>query len=88
MRQASTRFHRSRGERAGAPNRRPEERGFALIADAGSLDIFVEEVFQLVMCRHLVAPAAFLMQPDPPALAIGKVVLTRMDTTAPMRAKA
>jgi hypothetical protein len=34
------------------------------------------------------ALAAFLMQTDPPALALRVVVLERMATTAPMRAKA
>jgi hypothetical protein len=31
--------------------------------------------FELVMGRHLVALAAFLVESDPPALAVGEVVL-------------
>jgi hypothetical protein len=27
------------------------------------------------MCRHLVSLAAFLVEPDPPALAVGKIIL-------------
>ena len=38
-------------------------------------DIGVEVGFQVVMRRHLMPLAAFLMQPDPPALALGVVVL-------------
>ena len=38
--------------------------------DAGGLDVGIEVGFGLVVRRHLVALAAFLMQPDPPALAL------------------
>jgi hypothetical protein len=37
---------------------------------------------------HLMTFAAFLVQPNPPALALGVESSTRMATTAPMRAKA
>ena len=46
-----------------------------LITDAGGIEIFVEELLELVVRRHVVALAAFLVQPQPPALAVGKIVL-------------
>src|SRR3954452_9309647 len=38
-------------------------------------EIFIEKGFQLVMCRHLVALAALLVQPHPPALAVRIIVV-------------
>ncbi|MGO9233319.1 MAG: hypothetical protein ACLP4V_04250 [Methylocella sp.] len=74
MLQASTRFI-AYGERAGASGGGAEEGGLAPVADASRLDISVEIGFQIVMRRHLMALAAFLMQADAPALALGVVVL-------------
>jgi hypothetical protein len=47
----------------------------AVVADAGSLDIRIEVGFEIVVRRHFMALAAFLVQTDPPALALGIVVL-------------
>jgi molybdate-binding protein len=47
----------------------------ATFADAGGGDIFVDEGLELVVRRHLMALAAFFVEPDPPALALGVVVL-------------
>src|SRR5882757_345490 len=44
------------------------EGGLGVIADAGRGEIFIEELLQLVVRRHLVTLAAFLLQPYPPAL--------------------
>jgi hypothetical protein len=38
-------------------------------------DVFIEVGFELVMRRHFVALAAFLVDADPPAFAIGKIIL-------------
>jgi hypothetical protein len=47
--------------------------GALLVADdAGGADVFIEEGFELVMRRHLVALAAFLVQADPTALAAAR----------------
>ena len=67
--------HRVLRQPAGLAGGRAEEGGLAGIADAGRVEIFVDELFELVMRRHFVALAAFLMQPDPPALALGVVIL-------------
>jgi hypothetical protein len=66
--------HRRLGQRESAATGGAEEGGFALIALAGGLDIGVQIRFQIMMRRHLMA-AAFLMQANPPALALGIVVL-------------
>src|SRR4051794_14446580 len=47
--------HQLAGQRAGSAARTAEEGAFAIIADAGSGEIFVNEGFELVMRRHLVA---------------------------------
>jgi hypothetical protein len=52
-----------------------EEWGLAAFANAGRLYIGVEISFKRVMRRHLMPLAAFFMQPDPPALALGVVAL-------------
>ena len=75
MRQASTRFIGFVGQRAGAAGGGAEEGGLAAVADAGRLDIGVEIGFEIVMRRHLMALAAFLVQTHPPALALGVIVL-------------
>jgi hypothetical protein len=54
---------------------RPEEGAFLLTVDIGRIKIFIQILFELVVRRHLVDLATFLVQPHPPALAIGKVVL-------------
>ena len=67
--------HRRGGERASAADGGAEEGALARVAEAGGLDVFIEEGFELVMRRHLVALAAFLMQTDPPAFAVGEIIL-------------
>ena len=52
--------HRLVGEHAGFAERRAEEGGLAVLADAGRGEILIEELFELVMRRHFVALAAFL----------------------------
>jgi hypothetical protein len=73
-------------ERPGAPDGRAEQGTPFVAGDAGGTNVLVEECFELVMGRHLVTFAAFFVEADPPALAVGKII--RIDTTAPMRAKA
>ena len=63
------------GQRAGAANGRAEQGSLAGVAETGRLDISVEIGFEIVMRGHFMALAAFLMQPHPPALALGVVVL-------------
>jgi hypothetical protein len=43
------------------------ERGAFIVTGDPSTDVFVEESFELVMCRHFVALAALLMEANPPA---------------------
>jgi hypothetical protein len=64
-----------------------EEGCLAPITDPGRGQIFVEKLLEFVMRGHLVALAALLVQPHPPALAVRKIVLDSMATTALMRAK-
>src|SRR6516225_1308364 len=59
----------------GSAGRRAEEGSLAVLADPGRSEILVEELLKLVMRRHFVALAAFLVQPQPPALASGVIVL-------------
>jgi len=67
--------HRCGRECAGASYRGAEQGALRLVADAGGAQIFVEEGFEFVVGRHLVALTAFLVQAYPPALAAGVVVL-------------
>jgi hypothetical protein len=67
--------HRLVRERAGFANRGAEEEAFALAPEPAGIEILIDEGFELVVRRHLVAPAAFLVQPHPPALAFRVVVL-------------
>jgi hypothetical protein len=53
--------HHRRGERPGAADCRAEEGTLVVAGDAGSADVFVEGGFELVVRRHLVALAAFLV---------------------------
>ena len=61
-----------------------------MVTDAGSLDVFVEESFVLIVRRYFVTIAVFLVQADPPALAVGEIILDPHgnNRTAPIRAKA
>jgi hypothetical protein len=67
--------HRRYRERAGALHGRAEQGTPFVGGDAGGADVFIEEGFELVVSRHFMALAAFLVQADPPALAVGEVVL-------------
>lgn len=64
--------HRPICKNLGSAQCRAKEGGLAALANTGGIEIFVEELFELVMCRHFVALPAFLVQAQPPALAIGK----------------
>src|SRR5260370_40237028 len=68
-------MHRPLSQDPGSADCRAEQGGLVVIADAGRGEIFIEEPLELVVRRHLVALAAFLLQPHPPAFAIGKVIL-------------
>src|SRR5271157_4774181 len=72
MRQTSTRFI---GLSVSEPVRPAAERTLGLVANAGSLDVGIKIRFEIVMRRHLMPLAAFLMKTNPPALALGIVVL-------------
>jgi len=61
-------------EAPGFAGGRAEEGGLAVAPYAGGLEMFIQELLELVVDRHLVALAAFLMQPEPPALA-GRVMV-------------
>jgi hypothetical protein len=67
--------HRRGRERAGAADGRAEQGTPFVAGDARGTEIFVEEGFELVMGRHFVALAAFLVQADPPALIVGEIIL-------------
>jgi hypothetical protein len=67
--------HRVFRQRVGPANSGAEQGGLAVVADAGGLDVGVQVRFEIMMRRHLMTLAAFLMQTDPPALALGIVVL-------------
>jgi hypothetical protein len=75
MRQAST---RCMAVAASVPVRPIAERNRELLfvaGDAGGTQVFIEEGFELVVRRHFVALAAFLVEADPPALAVGEIIL-------------
>jgi hypothetical protein len=57
--------HRRGGEHAGLPDRRAEE-GTLPSSWIPSATVFIDEVRELVICGHLVALAAFLVEPQPP----------------------
>jgi hypothetical protein len=67
--------HRARGERITSPDRGPEEGALAVVADPGSRDVLVDVDFEVMVRRHLVPLAAFLVQADPPALALRVIVV-------------
>jgi hypothetical protein len=68
--------HRLVGQHAGLADRGAEEGGLGVLPDGS--EIFIDELLELVMRRHLVALGAFFVQPQPPALAAGVVVLDRV----------
>ena len=67
--------HRFLGQRAGAADGRAEEGSLAAVADAGRLYICVDIGFEIVIRRHFMSLAAFFVQPDPPSLALGVIIL-------------
>ncbi|HEX3522209.1 MAG TPA: hypothetical protein VHT52_08995, partial [Stellaceae bacterium] len=67
-------MHRPVRQSPGSAGCGAEEEGLVLITDAGRGQVFIKEMLELVVGRHLVPLAAFLVQPYPPALAVGKVV--------------
>ncbi len=82
--------HGLAAQEAGAAKGGAEEGALAIVPETGCLDIFIQKGFELVMRRHFMALAAFFVQPDPPAHAVGKIILDPHgdDGAAPMRAKA
>src|SRR5262249_43339067 len=77
--------HAPLGELLRFAPRRPEEGSALLVLDASSFDVSGNIFFEVVMRRHLVALAALLMQPYPPA-AILKIPI--LDIHARRRADA
>src|SRR6516164_1174197 len=67
--------HRLLGQHIRLADRRPEEEALAVLADPGGGEILVDEGFELVVRRHLVALSAFLVQPHPPALIAWVIVI-------------
>jgi hypothetical protein len=67
--------HRPVGQLAGTPLARAEERTFALLRDASRGDVFLKVAVEIVVRRHLVLLAAFLVKTDPAAAPLHKVVL-------------
>jgi hypothetical protein len=53
----------------------------------GSSDVLIEVRLEAVVHRHLVVLAALLVQPEPPALALGEVASTNIESAALIRAK-
>src|SRR5260221_255094 len=66
---------RLRGGLQDAADGRAEEGILPCVADASLLYIGVEIGLEVVVRRHLMSFAAFLMQADPPAFALGVIVL-------------
>jgi hypothetical protein len=66
--------HRILSEPVSLPNR-PEERPFLLGCNAGRVDPGIQIGHKIMMAGHLVTLAAFLMEPQPRALAVLEVVL-------------
>jgi hypothetical protein len=64
--------HSVAGELAGATASRAEEGAPFVAGDAGGTNVLIEEGFELVVRRHLVSLAAFFVEADPPALAVGE----------------
>jgi hypothetical protein len=75
MRQASTRCIAVGCEGAGAADGRAEQGALFVTGDGGGTNVLIEEGYEIVMRRHLMPLAAFLVEADPPALAVGEVVL-------------
>src|SRR5262245_5405688 len=53
----------------------PEQRPLLLLSDSGGRKVLVDVLLGVVMSGHLVPLAAFLVEPEPPALAGWEVVL-------------
>jgi hypothetical protein len=66
--------HRILGKLVSLPDR-PEERSFLFGGNACRIDPGVQVGRKIMMARHFVTLAAFLMQPQPRALAVLEVVL-------------
>jgi hypothetical protein len=67
--------HRQRRQRAAVPIGGAEQ-GSALRAEQpGRMHVGVEIGFEIVMRRHLVDLAAFFVEAQPPALAVGEIIL-------------
>lgn len=60
--------HRMLCEQAGLSERRTEERTCFLCGDTRRFDVLIQIVFEVVMARHLVELAVFLLKAHPPAL--------------------
>jgi hypothetical protein len=52
---------------SGAADAGAEQGALVVPGDAGGADVLIEERFELVVGRHLVLLAAFLVEADPPA---------------------
>jgi hypothetical protein len=61
-------------KRAGAADCGAEQGALGVPDHVGGTEVFIKEGFELVMGRHFVALAAFFMEADPPALAVGRYV--------------
>ena len=61
--------------RFGSPRHGPEQVALGLIGESGGRDVLVEIGFEIVVAGHLMTLAAFLVQSDPAASALGVVVL-------------
>ena len=75
------------GQRAGAADGGTEQGSLAGVADFRGLDIGVEIGLQIVMRRHFVALAAFLVKANPPTLAGREIILDAHRGAALTRAK-
>src|SRR6266851_7215679 len=67
--------HRRVAEAAGPAERAAEEGGLAVVTDAGRHKVVIDVGLELVVRRHFMALAAFLMEAEPPALAFGIIVV-------------
>ena len=56
--------HQLASQFTGSAARGAQQGAFAIVADAGGGEIFVDEGFELVMHQHFVALAAFLVDPQ------------------------
>ena len=63
------------GELPRPPDGTPEQRPFLVLSDPSRPDVAVEILLERMVRRHLVIFPALLVEPEPPALALGEVVL-------------